>query len=156
MLGAAGCSCCNQQQTAAPEDDWLVRSANDDMIDNAVLSQHSLYSYHFVQNSTRLNELGAHDLGVLAAHFRTAPGALNIDRGDASEELYKARIKTVTDKLALAGVENARVTITDGLPGGDGMTSRRIVAISEKQEELNQTSKTMGVGPAPTAPTKGE
>ncbi len=66
----------------------LVKTYNDIAIQNAVISQHTLFPYHFVNNAMELNELGDSDLKVLAEHFAKHPGKLNIRRGNISEDLY--------------------------------------------------------------------
>ncbi|MHC4271590.1 MAG: hypothetical protein ACYST2_04680, partial [Planctomycetota bacterium] len=47
----------------------LVTTYNDMAIENAIITQHTLYPYHFVQNGQELNELGFRDFGVLAGYF---------------------------------------------------------------------------------------
>ena len=132
----AGCNA----PPAAPEDEWLVKSIDDDMVDNAILTQHSLYPYHFLPDSPCLNDLGSRDLSLLVSHFKSCSGNLNVNRGDASEELYNARLKTVAQRLSLAGVDSSRVKIGEGLPGGDGITTDRVVANKEKEKEVRQAA----------------
>ncbi len=115
-----------QQQAA---DAWMVAQVRDAAIVNAVVAQHTLFPYHFVANGDQLNELGARDLAVLAAHFRAQPGALSVRRGAAPEELYAARVQTVRKMLADAGVDAARLTLHDAPAGGSGMSSERVVQI---------------------------
>ena len=108
----------------------IVRSINDRAIQNAIVTQQTLYSYHFVTNSAALNELGECELAVLAGHYREHPGTLKLRRGNTPEELYEARIQTVMDALARAGVDTGRIQIEEGMPGGDGMPSEQVLAIT--------------------------
>ena len=52
---------------------------------------------------------------------------LNIRRGDASEALYDARVRSVVRFLEEGGVDSGLISITDGLVGGDGMPSMRVL-----------------------------
>ncbi|MHC4743967.1 MAG: hypothetical protein ACYS8Z_18775 [Planctomycetota bacterium] len=122
----------------------LVNSFNDMAMQNAIISQHTLYPYHFVNNGTELNELGKRDLSVLAWHFRENPGGLNVRRGGASEELYNGRIEKVGALLSDEGVDPERIGITDGLPGGPGMTSEKVLTILENAAEPGTRKTTAG------------
>lgn len=110
---------------------WMVSSLSDTAINRAIIVQHTLYPYHFDLDGETLNELGKHDLRVLAAHYKEHPGQLNLPRGNTAEAFYKARIATVIKTLADAGVEKDRITLADALPGGDGMVSERLLNILE-------------------------
>lgn len=108
---------------------WLVNTFEDAAIDNAIIVQYTLFPYHFVNNAAALNELGRHDLDVLAAHYKGHPGPLNVRQGGVPAELYEARVREVTWQLVMAGVDRDRITVADGLPGGDGMESERVLMI---------------------------
>lgn len=133
------------QQNAEPGPDQhlvnrrLINSYNDTAIENAIISQHTLFPYHFVQNGAELNELGQRDLAVLAGHFMKHPGILNIRRQDISAELYEARINTVRERLRQAGIDVERMSISDGMPGGSGMTSERVLTILEEKSKGSKT-----------------
>ena len=144
MCGAlAGC---NEQQAAKQKDGnldvELVKTVNNIGVENAIITQHTLYPYHFTANAEELNELGQRDLGVLARHFVQHPGVLNIDRGDAAEELYQKRIAHVLSGLQAAGVEMSRMEISEGMPGGSGMSSEQVVTILQREPEDRITSGT--------------
>ena len=124
---------------------WLVNSFNDAAIENAIVAQHTLFPYHFLANSAALNDLGKADLGVLAGHYRLHPGQLNVRQGDTPETVYKARVKVVLDELAAAGVDTEGTLIEDGLPGGDGMPSERVLWISTTAGESGTSAPPQGV-----------
>ncbi len=107
----------------------MLNSYNVDAVDHAIIRQHTLYPFHFVTDGARLNELGRREVDVLAAHFKDFPGALNVRQGRANDALYEARARTVVDALAKAGVDVERMMVSDGLPGGDGVTSERVLII---------------------------
>jgi hypothetical protein len=62
-----------------------------------------------------------------------------VRRGDAGEELYAARLRSVETALAAAGVEPGRVRVSDRQPGGVGLTSERMLEVLEKVSEPLQT-----------------
>lgn len=139
ILCIALMGCEEQQVDLSPDqkliDAKLVESVNNLAIENAIVSQHTLFPYHFVQNSPELNELGQRDLAVLADRFLENAGPLNIRKGSVPAELYEARVNHVVDTLKEAGVEAERITISDGMPGGSGMPSENVLRILEKAEE---------------------
>lgn len=115
----------------------MLNSYNVDAVDHAIIGQHTLYPFHFVTDGARLNELGRRAVDVLAAHFKDFPGALNVRRGRANDALYEARARTVVDALAKAGVDVERMMVSDGLPGGDGVASERVLIIQERAAQAS-------------------
>ncbi len=61
------------------------------------------------------------------AETQDFPVNLNVKQGNASEELYDARLKVVRGFLESQGVDTKRIALTDGLPGGDGLPSQQAV-----------------------------
>jgi hypothetical protein len=118
----------------------LVKSYDDIAMQNAIVSQHTLFSYHFVTNGAELNELGRRDLAALTSHFIRYPGHLNIQRANIAAELYEARINMVHKRLLEAGIDMGRISISDDMPGGSGITSERMLNI------LEQGSKSVSTG----------
>ncbi len=109
----------------------MVQMMNTESVDNGILAQHTLFPHHFVVNAAKLNELGRRDLGVLARHFLTAPGQVNVRRGVATAQLYEARVATVRQEMIDVGVDPERITIDSGLPGGSGMSSDFVLSVIE-------------------------
>lgn len=118
----------------------LVNTYNDIAIQNAIVSQHTLFPYHFVENGAELNELGQKDLAVLTGHFMKYPGRLNIRKRNTPGDLYNARVKLVRERLLDAGIAKEHISISDDMPGGSGMTSERVLVILESKSESNSTS----------------
>jgi hypothetical protein len=114
---------------ASDLDARLVKEIESPEMSGAVITEHTLYPYHFIADSPALNELGERDMQVLAVHFRGKSGDLNVRRGSASKELYNARIAGVLDQLRRNGVAVNRIRVADGLPGGEGADSERVVKI---------------------------
>ena len=115
-------------------------------LNNAIVSQHTLYAYHFANGSGVLNELGLRDLNVLVDHFLKAGGNLNVHRGEASPTLYDERVKTVLEHLAAAGVQSGAVSIQDGLPGGEGLASERVIVILKEKMAKGSNISNVGGG----------
>src|SRR6267142_704023 len=129
---------------------WAGDEIQNASLNNAIVSQHTLYPYHFVTGSAELNELGARDLNVLVAHFLIAGGDLNVRRGETGQPLYESRVKTVLERLAAAGVTSSSVAVKDGLPGGEGISSERVLVILKgkmsKGTAMTTGSNLMGSG----------
>lgn len=125
----------------------LIDSYNETAIRNAVVAQHTLFAYHFVQNGPELNELGERDFAVLVRHFSKHGGHLNIRRHNSPVELYEARVNLVRQRLEDAGIGMERLSVSDGMPGGSGMASERVLAILEDGGSAStQTSTTFTPG----------
>jgi hypothetical protein len=118
----------------------LVKSYNDIAIQNAIVSQHTLFPYHFVKNGAELNELGRRDLAALTSHFIKHPGHLNIRRHNTTADLYEARVNMVRERLQEKGIDPERISISDGMPGGSGIASERILIILERASEGTSTA----------------
>lgn len=141
LLVSVGCS--NPQpayvgQDERPLNEAMIRSYKSSSVNQAIVRQQTLYSYHFVAGSADLSQVGTRDVEVLADHYRDHPGTLNLRRGDANEDLYNRRIQTVTNALAAVGVYGSRVAISDGLPGGDGTDSSWGVLIQDRADGTTQ------------------
>lgn len=140
---------CNEEQAGKQStknlDVELVNTLNNIGVENAIITQHTLYPYHFGVDAGELNELGQRDLMVLAGHFKSHPGILNVRRGEASGELYDARVAHVLSRLKEFGVETSRMSVSDGMPGGTGMPAESVVTILQAESELSAPAA-MGSG----------
>ncbi len=126
----------------------LIHSYNDMARQNAIISEHTLFPYHFVENGAELSELGQRDLAILASHFVKHAGHLNIRQHNTPADLYEARVKLVREKLQEEGIDMERMSISDGMPGGSGMASERILVILREEDEggMAETSATSQSG----------
>jgi hypothetical protein len=127
-VAAAGCRSTNLDRDTMLNT-YLVRTVQDAGMRHAIITQHTLYDYHFVPGGGALNDLGFHDLAVLAEHYRLYPGDLHVRGGGERPAVREARLETVRAFLVREGVEMERVVIADGLPGGEGMSSERLVRV---------------------------
>jgi hypothetical protein len=145
---------CQESVKDSPDDhlvnSQLVDSYNETAIRNAVIAQHTLFAYHFVRNGPELSELGERDLAALARHFSKNGGHLNIRRHNIPAELYEARVNSVRERLEEAGIDMERLSVSDGMPGGSGVASERILVILEDEGSASaQTSTTLTSGARP-------
>jgi len=135
---------CNGEQTGNKAeknlDTELVNTLNNIQVENAIITQHTLYPYHFVTDGAGLNDLGQRDFMVLAKHFKEHPGVLNVRQGEAGTDLYSARVAQVQSRLKEAGVDISRMTISDGMPGGPGMLSETIVTTTPQKSSGSSTT----------------
>ncbi len=132
---------------ASPRDDHafnskIVTRTGDLSIRSAIISQHTLYPYHFIEGSARLNELGVQDSMILASHYKDYPCDLSVRQGGAPKPLYEARVAAVLEFLSRAGVDTARMSIVDAQPGGDGMVSERVIRILQKDAQSGTATTT--------------
>lgn len=135
VCALAGCgSGAEYGQNKTQVDELLVRAHQDEGIRGAILAQHTLYPYHFVENSDQLNTLGRSDLEVLTEHFRHHPGPLNVRRGAESATLYKARLLAVIEAMKANDLTEQTIQVGNDLPGGDGMGSEEVIRILQRME----------------------
>jgi len=143
LLLLAGCNSPEwAEQRRSTMNTWAIDQYYNDQVDAGIVSQRTLYPYHFVSDSADLNELGQRDLAVLAGHFRDNPGSMNVRQGAVHGELYQARLATVTEGLSGMGVDAARVRLADGYAGGEGLSSARTIHILEEKMDAPFTLET--------------
>lgn len=142
LCGVLLCGCYVEEEQVTTSDDPLLMEErpvidlyNDLAIQNAIITQRTIYPYHFDNNSATLNTLGQRDMAVLANHFVQNPGELAVRRGDAAQDLYRKRVETVMARLAESGVEQGRIRVGDGMPGGDGMSTTDMIEVLERSRE---------------------
>ena len=108
----AGCATVPPQESYhGAKEMWVGDALRAASMHQAIIRQHTLYPYHFETGLPELNSLGRRDLEILADHFGEHGGQINLQRGDASFELYSARNQTVRTALAEAGVTDDRIAI---------------------------------------------
>ena len=117
----------------------IVDTYSDLAIQNAIIAQHTLYPYHFVNNGAQLNGLGERDLSVLVQHFQDNPGQLILQQGGTESLLYQSRAQTVYEKLLAGGIPDGKIQINDGMPGCDGIASNSIIEILETEKTLEMS-----------------
>ncbi len=108
---------------------WSVRWPIEQQARAAAVAQRSIFAHHFRPRSDILNERGTRELAVILEDIgETGRGGLTFPRGDASADLYEARLATLRREMVLAGLNVDNVPIIDGLPDGEGQPSTRAAA----------------------------
>jgi hypothetical protein len=138
-----------------PFNRWTLETLDDESINNAIASQHTLYPYHFMDNSPELNPVGERDVKVLADVLRRRPGEINVRHGSEPADLYEARVQTVTQLLTKFGVSASSIRVGDKPPGGEGVASERAVIILQRSYE-NQALTQDGSSGSSGSSTTGE
>ena len=162
LVAAGGCQQDSSKEEAAIADQnelnrafdaEQVSDVTDLTIQNGILAQRTLYPHHFNYGGATLNSLGERDLSVLADHIRSEPAipghqwTLNVRRGDASDALYNARVKAVTDSLSRGGIADASVKVVDGMPGGEGIPSESARVALDRESKSKQYYEEKGTVP---------
>jgi type IV pilus biogenesis protein CpaD/CtpE len=107
-----------------------VDTTRDTGIRDAILTEHTIYPYHFETGTALLNSLGERDLAVLADNYRqNGSGVISLRRGDASDELYAARTLAIKSALTHLGVTADNVKIDDAPASGETATGNDVNAI---------------------------
>lgn len=147
LAGLLAASCAKNESQATSQslsqttDIMIVDSVSDSGIRTAIITQHTLYAYHFVDGGTELNDLGKRDLAVLMSHFKAHDGgSLSIRCGETPQPLYAARVQAVQDLLKAGGIDPAKVQIADASPGGAGMSGNDAARAMSKSDEAFQSS----------------
>jgi hypothetical protein len=128
-------------------DPWLVEVPRELSADLAVIRQHTIYPYHFVEYGAALNELGRYDLNILIRHYRQYPGPINVRRGGAPEALYQARVASVRDALVAGGVNVQQVAFADDPAGWDGLAGEHALIILQAPTQTSTQDRTVTVSP---------
>ncbi len=149
-----GCEEKQAKQNDKNIDVELVNTVNNIQVENAIVTQHTLFPYHFVTDGAALNDLGQRDLTVLARHYKENPGVLNVRKGKTADELYTARVAQVKTALKDAGVNLDRMAISDGLPGGPGMRAEEMLTTRPKATPGGSMGGSSGMGSSSGSITK--
>ncbi|MFC1761635.1 hypothetical protein ACFL6U_06085 [Planctomycetota bacterium] len=113
----------------------IVPSGCRSHVDNKVLSQSTLYAFHFTEDTSQLNTVGRYDLDVLLLRFKGYSGKLYVQKGDATSELYGERIESVVNALERAGVDESRIEIKDVTAKGKRPLGERVIVIMPEDED---------------------
>jgi hypothetical protein len=96
--------------------------------------------------------LGTRRVETLVTASRDSTGQIVIIRGDAPDELYEARVATVRDELASAGLDADEVPVaTDTHVGGGSVSSDRAL-LTYVRMMSDYAAKPKGAAAAAAAP----
>jgi hypothetical protein len=111
----------------------IIYSHFEEQAHAGILTTRTLYPHHFHANLPALNLLGERQINLLAANSDTHPLRLHVAGGDVDEELYKARLATVRDRLALVGIE--QVEFLESPPTAQAMSSDRAIRAMQRERQ---------------------
>lgn len=98
------------------------------MVDNAMLEDLSMADVHFVPHLAELNGNGARRLERYAKLLTVYGGTIRYTSTRGGEALTAQRLESIGKYLATTGIAPDRVKVTEGLPGGVGMSAREAIA----------------------------
>ncbi len=124
-LALAGCQSDNNADDGE-QNSMMIKFAQDQNVRNGIVSQRTVYPYHFEPGTAAFTDLGDRAVEMLAGAYRGVPVEINVIRGDASPDLYRLRVQAVRQKLLDAGLNASALTLSDGLPGGPGIPSEYV------------------------------
>jgi hypothetical protein len=102
------------------------------MSDNAMISDMTLWDYHFVPHTSELSGAGAERLTRLAFYLDTYGGTVRYDTSVTDEGLIKDRIAHAHEYLKVSGADVSRVQIEAQLPGGQQFAAREGIRMMER------------------------
>ena len=121
------------------------------MVDNAMLEDLSLADIHFVPHSVELNGTGARRLERYSKLLTVYGGSIQYATSQANDPLAEGRMASIRTYLATTGIASERIKVTQGLPGGVGLTARE--AIANKSTNLPSAAKGAGAAAGVQKPT---
>ena len=137
----------------------IVQMHFDEQARAGAITGRTVYPYHFVPDQARLTPLGEEHVRTLALALAEPDGKpvrLNVRRGDASTELYDARVAALKDRFADAGVEADRAVFADGVGGGKGMSAKSVADAERATGSSGRNSRgTAGAGTGSQGSTQG-
>lgn len=101
------------------------------MTDNAMLSDMSMSSVHFVPHQSELNSTGVRRLQRIVEIMKIYGGTLHYDGVSDDKDMSKARVNRIEDYLVDAGLERGKFKVEVGLAGGAGMSAQE-ATVAEK------------------------
>ena len=121
------------------------------MSDNAMLSDMTLWDYHFVPHTSELSGSGAERLTRMAFYLDTYGGKVRYDTLLTDQGLIKERIAHVREFLKVSGADVSRVEVEAQLPGGRMFSGEEAIKVAKKGTAKPQggAGATTVIGPAP-------
>ena len=114
--------------------------------DNAMLSDLSMAGIHFVPHTDELNSLGQGRLQRFAELLRDRGGTLYLDTASSDEAMNRARLQSMSNFLASAGISKSRIGTQMGMPAGPGIRAVEAIQVKERAFKPEQDELTNLVG----------
>jgi len=146
------CGCSNSKAPPEPEtsplpdepaiNEKLVHLPFEQQTAAGAVTDRTIYAHHFIGDSALLNTLGEQRIDALLDVATDRPMKVNVlDTGEPTD-LHEARVAAVRERLLASGIEESRLQIVSGPPGGPGIPSGLIV----KTLQAERAAKEQGAG----------
>jgi len=103
------------------------------MADNAMLEMMTMSDMHFLPRRATLTGLGQERLSRLASLMKAYGGTIRFNTDLQDEKLIAARMKTIRDFLAEAGIDTSGEVVVRDIPGGRGMPASEAILIRAEE-----------------------
>ena len=114
------------------------------MTDNALLADMVVSDQHFLPHRAVLNDLGTLRLSRLASLMEAYGGAVRYSTDETDEALVRARLRTIVDFLAEAGIDTTQQVVKRDMSGGEGIAATEAVLIRANEGVYNPRKKSAG------------
>jgi len=125
---------------------WTVDTSFEHQVRNGAARGRTIYPHHFVIGDAALTLVGQRHFNALLPRSDVDQARISVPRGDASDALYQARLDGLRRRFIEAGYDEQRFALVDALPGGDGISSDRVIllAAQEAQDEGGPANRGSG------------
>ena len=132
----------------AEQNRMFVRMSFADNIYRGVAEQRAIYPKDFETGGAALNELGQHRVAMLIDSCNSGRGRISVLRGDATNELYDARVATVRQQLADAGLDARKVTVekADHVENAGLSSVETVLVFNRRLTEIAKPSESSSSG----------
>lgn len=127
------------------------------MIDNAMLENMTVTDIHFLPHRKQLSSLGQERMARMASLMKAYGGTLRYNTAVTDEGLLAARMETLMDFLAEAGLDTSGEILVRDLQGGEGMNAPEAILIrtlegAYQPKDASASSSTSGEQAEPKVP----
>lgn len=122
---------CQEIDLRAAEARTQMTARIEHMKDNALIRDLSLANIHFVPHTDELNSLGQYRLQRYAELLQDRGGTLALDSASTDEALNKARLQSMSNFLASAGISKSRIVVQMGMREGRGIAAVEAIEVKE-------------------------
>ena len=136
---------------------WTVDASLEQQVRNGAAKGRTIYPHHFVIGDAALTLVGQRHFNALLPRSDVDQARISVPRGDASDALYQARLAELRRRFIDAGYDEQRFALVDALPGGDGISSDRVIllAAQEAQDDGGQATRRPGASESSVDSNRG-
>lgn len=127
---------------------WLVESAQADQVSSGIINQYTIFPHQFIPDSSQLNELGIHELTVMAQHLNDHLDTLDtveekpeiirvyfdFDESDIRQdniEVLDAALENLQENRALGVLITGRADVRGAIDYNQALGQRRAVVVRD-------------------------